>query len=71
MNKTLLNSFIALVLAGAAIIIAQIWFDFMTWDIFIKLLMTVGILGLVIGFLLVVQSDFGNKKQLKDDHYID
>lgn len=71
MNKTLLNIFIAMVVTAAGLVIAQIWFEFMTWDIFVKILMTFGILGLLIGFLLVVQSDFGSKKDLKDNHYID
>ena len=71
MNKTLLNLFVAMVVIAVGLIIVQIWFDFMTWDIFVKIMMTFGILALLVGFLLVVQSDFGNKQKLKDEHYID
>ena len=71
MNKTLMNLFIAMVVAAAGLVIVQIWFDVITWDIFIKILMTFGVLALLIGFLLVVQSDFGNKQKLKDENYLD
>ena len=71
MHKHLLNAFIAIVLIGAAVTIAQIWVQPISWVNFGKFAVTLGILALLVGFLLVVKSDFGSHKKLKDEHYID
>lgn len=70
MNKTLLGILIALVVAGAAIVVLQIW-GVSFGEIFFKLLATIGVLILLVGFLMVVKLDFGEHKRLKDQNYID
>ena len=56
-SKTL---FIALAITGAAaavIGIGQIWFGFLAWDMFIKAMVTVVIIGVLVGFLSAVDYD--------------
>ena len=62
---------ISLVCAVAAIIIAKIWGFDLPEDLFFKILATLGVLIVLFGFLMVVNSDFGEHKKLKDEHYID
>lgn len=71
MHKPLLYTVIGCVLLGAAITILQMWTMMFEWSAFIKILGTLGIVLLVAGFLLVVKSDFGDHKKLKDENYID
>ncbi|MBX2833673.1 MAG: hypothetical protein KTR28_01745 [Micavibrio sp.] len=71
MHKNLMYALIAIVALGAIMTIAQIWLMFMSWDIYIKLIITLGILGVLIGFLLVVKIDFAEHKRLKGDNYLD
>ena len=59
------------VCAVAVIIIAKIWGINLPEDLFFKLLATLGVLILLFGFLLVVNSDFGQHKKLKDENYLD
>ena len=71
MHKPLLYTVIGCVLGGAALTILQMWTQLLQWDAFIKILGTLGIVLLVAGFLLVVKSDFGDTKKLKDQNYLD
>lgn len=70
MNKALLYILIGLVCTGAAIIVLNIW-GVSFGEIFVKLLATIGVLILLVGFLMVVKLDFGEHKRLKDQNYID
>lgn len=70
MNKLLLNILIGLVVMGAGVIVLQIW-GVSFGDIFFKLLGTIGVLILLVGFLMVVKLDFSEHKRLKDQNYID
>ncbi len=70
MNRTLLMIMIGLTIAAAAIIILNIW-GVSFGDLFLKLLGTIGVLILLVGFLMVVKLDFGEHKRLKDQNYID
>ncbi len=71
MHQTLLKAIIIMVCLGAAISIAQIWAVFLPWDIFFKALITLGILILLAGFILVIKSDLGSHKKMKDENYLD
>ena len=56
-SKTL---FIALAVTGAAaafIGIGQIWFGFLAWDMFVNSMVTVVIVGVLVGFLSAVDYD--------------
>ena len=59
------------VVAVAVIVIAKIWGIELPDDLFFKILATLGVLILLFGFLLVVNSDFGQHKKLKDENYLD
>ena len=71
MHKPLLYTVIGCVLVGALLTILQMWTMMFDWSAFIKILGTLAIVLVVAGFLLVVKSDFGDHKKLKDENYID
>lgn len=71
MHQKVLIALIVMVSIGALITILQMWTSFMAWDIFIKVLITLGILSILAGFLLVIKADLGEHKKLKDENYLD
>ncbi|MCE7886159.1 MAG: hypothetical protein DYH13_01455 [Alphaproteobacteria bacterium PRO2] len=70
MQRSLLLVLIGLVIAGAALIILTIWGVDLGAALF-KILATIGVLILLVGFLMVVKMDFGEHKRLKDQDYLD
>ena len=56
---------------AALLSIVQIWVMILPWDVFVKILITLAIVFVLVGFLMVMVNDFGNKKKLKEDNYID
>jgi len=71
MHKAMLIALVGLVVGGAVLAIAQMWTGFMAWDVFIKLVITLGVAVLVLGFLMVIKADLGEHKKLKDENYLD
>lgn len=71
MYQKFLIALLGLVVFGAALTIAQVWGPVISWDIYTKLIITTGILVLLIGFVLVIKSDLGQHKKLKDENYLD
>jgi uncharacterized PurR-regulated membrane protein YhhQ (DUF165 family) len=71
MHKTLLLIIIGLIILGAVLTIAQLWVPMLSWDIFIKAIITILIVVVVLGLLMVLKNDLGEHKNLKDDNYID
>lgn len=70
MQRSLLLVLIGLVIGGAALIILTIWGVDLGAALF-KILATIGVLILLVGFLMVVKMDFGEHKRLKDQDYLD
>ncbi len=70
MQRSLLLVLIGLVVGGAALVILTIWGVDLGAALF-KILATIGVLILLIGFLMVVKMDFGEHKRLKDQDYLD
>ncbi len=70
LHRALIYFIIGLAVTGAALVILQIW-GVDLGDLLYKLLATIGVLILLAGFLLVVKSDFGEHKRLKDNNFID
>ena len=70
-QRALVFSLTAFVLIGAAIIILAIWGVVFDGELLFKILATLGILILVVGFLIVVRSDFSDHKRLKDENFLD
>lgn len=71
MHQKFLYTLIALVLGSAGLLVVQMWTSLMPWEIFVKVLITMGIAVLVLGFLLVIKADLGEHKKLKDENYLD
>lgn len=67
----LLRFLIALVLVAAALVLVQMWFTVFDTAVFIKLLVTLGVLGAVAAFVIAVKQDLSSEKKLKDDKFID
>jgi high-affinity Fe2+/Pb2+ permease len=70
MQRSLLLVLIGLVIAGAGLVILTIWGVDLGAALF-KILATIGVLILLVGFLMVVKMDFGEHKRLKDEDYLD
>lgn len=70
MHRFFVLSLIAIAISAAVFTILGIW-GVDLGELFWKILSTLGVLALLIGFLLVVRSDFGEHKRLKDDNFID
>jgi high-affinity Fe2+/Pb2+ permease len=70
MQRSLLLVLIGLVVGGAALVILTIWGVDLGAALF-KILATIGVLILLVGFLMVVKMDFGEHKRLKDQDYLD
>lgn len=66
-----LYTLIALVIGAAGVSILQIWTSFLAWEVFLKVLGTLGIVFVVLGLVYVMKADLGYKKKLKDDNYLD
>ncbi|MGB0720368.1 MAG: hypothetical protein ACPGRX_07840 [Bdellovibrionales bacterium] len=71
LHKPFFFALVATVCGIAALVILKIWGVELPEDLFFKILATLGVLILLFGFLLVVNSDFGQHKKLKDENYLD
>ncbi len=71
MHRLLLISIVSMVCIAALLIIVQIWAPIISWDIFIKLLLTLGVLTLLAALLMIFRADFAEHKKLKDENYLD
>ena len=71
LHKPFFFCLVGLVCGGAALIIAKIWGIDLPDDLFWKIGATLVVLILLFGFLLVVNSEFGQQKKLKDENYLD
>ena len=71
MHKLFLYSLIALVVGGAGLTIIQMWAPIMDWGMYMKAMITIGILALLVGFLIIIKADLGQHKRLKDENYLD
>jgi len=71
MNKILLYSLVGLVVLGVILTLGQVWGMMMSWAVFTKAIITIGILVLLLAFLLVIKSDLGDHKKMKDENYLD
>ena len=71
LHRALVYTLVGLVLVGALFVILSIWGVTFDPGLLFKLLSTVGVLIVIVGFLLVVRSDLGEHKNLKDQNFID
>ena len=62
-GKTLLGTVLIAGAIAAILSIAQIWFDLLSWDIYLKSMLTIIIVGFVSGFLIAVDYDIPASKE--------
>lgn len=70
-TKRLLLALIAILIAGAALVLDQIWLHIISFSLFWKLGGTLVIIGGFISFIIAVHEDFSLHKKLKDEKYLD
>ncbi len=71
LHRLLLTLVIICITLAAGVTIIQMWAPMFGWDVFIKLLATLGILTVVMGLILVLKADLGEHKKMKDENYLD
>lgn len=71
MHKILLTTLIVMLCGAAFLTIIQLWVPFLAWDVFMKIMVTIGILGLLAALLMVFRADLSEHKKLKDENYLD
>ena len=71
LHRALVIGLIGLVSLAAVLIILNIWGIVFDGELLFKLLATIGVLVVLAVFLLVIKSDFGEHKRLKDEDFID
>lgn len=71
MNKVLLIAIMLMAGLSALLTILQVWGVGLGWEIYIKLMITFGVLGLLCAFVMVLKSDLGEHTKLKDGNYLD
>lgn len=71
MHRALLIVIIGLVIAGAVLALAQMWLAVLSWEIFVKAMVTIAVLVTALGLVLALKSDLAENKKLKDENYLD
>lgn len=69
--NALVKSIVVIVVLGAALVLAQMWFNIFSLEIFWKLLVTLVIVGSVASFIIAIKQDLTDDKKLKDDKFLD
>lgn len=70
-TTALLRSIICLVIAGAVLILVQMWFAPFATLLFWKIFATLAILGTMVSVVLAIKADMTEEKKLKDDKFVD
>lgn len=70
-NKLLLALLACDAVFAALLVLDRLWVGFVSWDMFLKLIISAGIVGVLISFVLAVKEDFIGSKRLKDNNFID
>lgn len=71
LHRIMLGAIIVMVIAAAVISLMQLWGFGFGWDLFIKLIVTLGGLILLAALLMVLCADLGQHKKMKDENYLD
>lgn len=72
MHRVLLIAIIAMVITVAMLSLIQLWAPgIIPWEFFVKLIITLGVMSVLAALVLVLASDLGAHKKMKDDNYLD
>jgi hypothetical protein len=69
-TNMLLKCVTATIVTGAALVLLQLWFDLFNDLVFWKLIVTLGVLGLVASFVIAIRVDMDEEKKMKDDKFV-
>jgi len=67
----LVKSLVAMAIILAAVVLGQLWWSFLNDEVFVKVIISIVVLGVLVSFIIAVSADLGEEKKLKDDNYID
>lgn len=70
-TQLLMRLIICIVVAGAALFLLELWFDVFNDATFIKLMVTLFVVGMVAAFVMAAKRDLTQEKKLRDDKYLD
>jgi len=62
---------VSLLVIWVLLAILDMWFDIMSWEVFIKLTITLGLLAIVALVIAIAKREYVDEKKLKNDKYID
>lgn len=62
---------IGILVTWVVLAILDMWFDIMSWAVFIKLTVTLGLLAVVALIIAIAKREYIDEKDLKKDKYID
>ncbi len=62
---------LSLLVATALLILDQIWFQWLAFDVFVKTLVTLGIVMGVLFVIFLARRDYQQEKTLQRDHFVD
>lgn len=62
---------IVLFVSGAVLALVQLWFAPIDWAIFVKVMITIGVLFVVVLGVTLAQQEYLKDKELKKSGYID
>lgn len=71
LHSALLYCLVGTAIFGAILILDQIWLQSLSWEVFIKLLITLAIVAVLAVFLMLVRADLAQNRKLKDENYLD
>ena len=71
MNKIVMNTLMALIVVIGVLTLVQIWVPLVDWDVYLKLVGSAVVVSIILGLILILKSDLGEKKKMKDEHYLD
>jgi len=71
MHKSMLLTIIGLLIVAAFLTLIQIWAPFLSWEIFTKIMISILIIGGVLGLIMALKSDLSEHKSMKDENYLD
>ena len=69
--KTLAITLSGLVLFIGLLVLGQIWFDMLRWDVFIKLIVSLGIALVLVILVTLIKREFSDSEDMRKDGYID
>lgn len=70
-DSLILKIIIAIVVMGGLLVLAQIWDIGLPWEIFVKIIMSLGVIIVVLALIMIAKNEVDEHKRFKDKDLID